>query len=193
MFSHDLRSWLLFILTMRNKTIFISICFSFSIIFISYILLLNVKENPISLIYRIENDKIFTFIPQGWAFFTKSPREFQLTIFKSSGKKLELINLKNVQKKYLFGLEKSNRVIHHKLLKVYNEIPNEHWTPIKEISKVDFNELNLYNVQIEELPYGNYLLIMDKTEPWAFHSKNEKNEFSIFDGYAISLINNKND
>lgn len=152
---------------------------------------MNAKENPISLTYHIKNKELHSLLPQGWAFFTKSPREFQLSLYSYQERNIEKVNLKNVQASQLFGLNKSNRATHSKLIKIFNEIPDEHWTPIVSLEKIDCNNLNKYNVNkllINEIPKGEYIMLINKTTPWAWFSKSKYNNLMI-ESYAIMIIN----
>jgi len=156
-----------------REIVFFLFGFFLSISIVFYTLLLNVHENPITTSYQLENEQYQSLFPQGWAFFTRSPKEFQLSLYEISEAKYVLIDLKNAQAKQYFGLNKSNRIVHHKLIQIAREIPNEHWVPYSErINNINIDSVNEYKLKshLKELPTGKYLIKTEKPLAWTWFS-----------------------
>lgn len=57
------------------------------ILVVIYIMLLSIDNNIVSTNYSsLMNNKVKFIIPQGWAFFTRNPREDQVIIYKQMEK-----------------------------------------------------------------------------------------------------------
>ncbi|MRN16320.1 hypothetical protein D1000_05710 [Riemerella anatipestifer] len=71
----------------------------------SIILISSIPFNPIQ--YKINFVKqVYTYLPQGWAFFTRDARENQLYIYKINNNKLEIINQKHSNFENIMGLSR---------------------------------------------------------------------------------------
>lgn len=135
----------------------------------------------ISLIF-LSNNKTFLFVPtklkkhttyffpQGWSFFTRSPREDLVDIFEYDPKKnsYNLINLADRSKCY-FGLDRINRIVAYEISMILEEV-----TKVKK-SKTIFEdnfysdcEITVISNNIKHLKPGKYLLIIKKIKPWAY-------------------------
>lgn len=64
--------------------------------------------NPLSIDYK-QQTNIRTLIPQGWAFFTRNPREKVLLFYKKQDKKYLLVNSSGSSYDKLFGLSRLSR------------------------------------------------------------------------------------
>ncbi len=94
------------------KNLFIISLFIFWTTVISVIFLYAHKEHPIDVNYR--NRQLQTiFLPQGWAFFTKDPRQDKIAIYrlKENEKVLKRIEFIGNRKKELLGLVRTSRLV----------------------------------------------------------------------------------
>ena len=64
-----------------NYTLVFSLSSIFTIIFILGVFFNTIENNAVRLKINIQKT-VFTFVPQGWAFFTRDPREAQIVLFK---------------------------------------------------------------------------------------------------------------
>lgn len=165
----------------------------FSIIFFLYliptgILLLLmffyfVEVNPVKFNNNIEN-RFFSFVPQGWAFFTRSPREAQIILYKKNDEnnKYEEINQRHADIHNLFGLNRKPSKILGELQFAKSEIPQNIYfdtvfnyqtkhiiDEVKELKPYYFE-----NKMYDPLLCGDYIVIYQKPIPWAW-SKNLDN------------------
>ncbi len=129
----------------------------------------------------VETDKkVFTFIPQGWAFFTRNPREAQVQLFKCNGDKYEKYTHYHSSYKNLFGLIRNSTRINYELTGIYSQIARD---------KFKDSESNIQTGYIKELPsdivyvenkfdnprvLGEYILVIQKLVPWNWSKNLEK-------------------
>lgn len=128
------------------------------------------------------NNKVKFIIPQGWAFFTRNPREDQVIIYKQNGEILNEISLKTTNKGELFGIKRSNRHIQDKIGNIISEINNKHWFTTK--SFYDFKDvsqsLNHLSISVKYPSLcGTYIIEVKKIMPWSYFKSNLSNKISL--------------
>ena len=142
-----------------------------------------VGGNPVK--YKIgEENILFALVPQGWAYFTRSPREAQITILKRSNNdnKFVRINLRHSHPDNLFGLYRRSPKILTELQRAKLEIPESiyldtTWNYQQQHSTGDIKKLLSYNfinkIKDPEL-CGEHLVIYQKPIPWAWLTNRDK-------------------
>lgn len=68
-----------------------------------------------------------TFLPQGWAFFTRSPKEATINIYQIVDDGFVDINYKSGDPRFYFGANKSSRMQMVELGSILNELPDSIW------------------------------------------------------------------
>lgn len=126
---------------------------------------------------------IFTIIPQGWAFFTRNPREGQTLLYKIEDNKIVNANFKHNSFKYKMGLDRSCTKVYTELGFIKEKVPSDAFIPLEWNYQVE----KLNNVSLESMkPFtvknalkdpilnGKYLLVIQEPIPWAWSSNIEK-------------------
>lgn len=138
---------------------------------VSYCSLLSFLDlNPISIAQK-EAKLIFTLAPQGWGFFTRSPRELQTLIYIKKNAKYELVNKSGSDPEYLFGLSRYSRRKNIELGQIFSTLPDSIWSvcPTREIFDCDSGKVfSVKNVYKNSACFGDYLLILSEPIPWAW-------------------------
>jgi antimicrobial peptide system SdpA family protein len=138
--------------------------------FYSFAFLAAWELNPIS--FSAQSAKIiYTLLPEGWGFFTRSPRENQIKVYRSAQGRYVLINKSNAEPEYLFGLSRVSRRINIELGQVFTQIADSSWTDCKSSEFTDcsgVNRVQVTNRFDEPLCRGEYTLISAPPIPWAW-------------------------
>lgn len=160
----------------QGKSYFLTFAFCsiFTFAFISGVFLYTVRENPIKLNINLEN-KLFTFVPQGWAFFTRNPREAQIIIYqKKSDNRFEEISQRHSSYHNIFGLKRTASKVMSELQFVKRKIndslyQNTMWSYQRELySKVSLESITVQNQIKDPILCGEYLVVYQKAVPWAW-------------------------
>jgi len=141
----------------------------FSIIFV--VLLTFEDDNT----FNLKTNTLRLISPQGYAFFTRNPREPQLYLFKiDTLNRLDNISPNSSTLKMLFGLSRKNRRSALEMNEILQKLTK--WKDysnnllIQNVPIIDTFELkSKENKNIS----GKYLIIKEKRIPWAW-SKNQK-------------------
>lgn len=161
---------------LNGKSYFLTfaICSIFTFVFISGVFLYTVQENPIKLNINLEN-KLFTFVPQGWAFFTRNPREAQIVIYqKNTDNTFEEISQRHSSYKNLFGLKRRASKIMSELQFIKREIndslyQNTMWSYQEKLyTKLPLSLISVQNQMKDQVLCGEYIVIYQKAVPWAW-------------------------
>jgi len=156
-----------------------------------FILLLSVSlpYNPLEKPLVKKSYLIKLFVPEGWGFFTKNPRENRMYFLVDiNGKLIQDPRLRNATLRNLFGLKRDGRVLN---LVYANKILNKkyHWYKyIDNSSKVNYysNHYMSNSVVIDSVPgvscYHKVIIISKKIIPWAY------NNFEGKIGQEISFV-----
>lgn len=149
---------------------------------ITGIFYVSVSENPVRLKNHF-NFKMFSFIPQGWAFFTRSPSEDQIILYGiHKGGDITKYPQKHSSYKNLFGLDrKASKVIAEiqgLKLKLHDSLfINSKW----RFQTVHGGELpqkieEIQNEIYDPILCGECLLVFQKPVPWAWSKSIKKIE-----------------
>src|SRR5690606_29470956 len=116
--------------------------------------------------------------PEGWGFFTRSPREDIVDIYSIEDDKLDKVMQKNGHYSNLFGISRKSRKIGMETSIILGKVSDSMWTNKTDIGNIEIPSKG-YTVSNEFLHYlksGDYVLVKRKTIPWAWRKNiNEKN------------------
>ena len=137
-----------------------------------YILVLSVfDQNNLIINYQFKKslNKLF---PEGWGFFTKNPREENVTLFRvHDDQTLEKVTIKNSSADNWFGLSRKSRKIGAELSIVLTQVPDSAWeehinpeTPVCQGQDVEISS----NKMVTTLKPGKYLVVKKEVLPWAW-------------------------
>jgi antimicrobial peptide system SdpA family protein len=97
---------------MKNNKLLLSgftgLLICFWLFFVYQIAVASMPYNPLAK-SRITMINLKTVIPEGWAFFTRSPREPQLYVYQKKGDNWEKVSFTNGSPKNLFGVSRVAR------------------------------------------------------------------------------------
>ena len=157
-----------------KKTLILKFIYSiivFSGVYISFIS--SNRDNPVRLSYN-NAQELYSILPQGWAFFTRNPKEEVLQLYKEDKSNLKLINNSaSLSFKDVFGLKRDVRKKSAELAEIIKKIPSEKWETKKSSDKMK-NLINLkisdtvINVFNNKLLTGDYIIVRSRRKPWAW-------------------------
>jgi antimicrobial peptide system SdpA family protein len=132
------------------------------------------------------------FMPEGWSFFTRSPREEMADLYSVEGDTVYRFTSTNGAPSNFFGLSRKSRKVGMDLSFLAESIPDSAWetvsmltasTPFKKIFKCKPNR------RITSIPRGRYIIAAYKPIPWAWrntYSASQRN-------YRVILIDYEGD
>ncbi len=136
----------------------------------------STKENTALKIFHSDAEKLVarSLLPQGWAFFTKNPREAELYLYAQDRLgSWKSYDLQIASPSKFFGLIRTNRRIYFDLGKVSQEIPDKAWADCTSRPENCFDsERELISLTAPESlaqlcgPVG---LVVRKPVPWAWY------------------------
>lgn len=146
------------------------------------VFLITVKGNPIEITNEVDT-RVFNFIPQGWAFFTRDPREAQITIYKIENDSI----LKPYPQRHssftnLFGLKRTSSKILTELqllkLKTSDSLySNLKWNyQANQYSKIPSEKFEYRNEIFDPILLGDFIVVYQKPVPWAWSKSIERIE-----------------
>jgi antimicrobial peptide system SdpA family protein len=169
-----------FLLSLIISILFVKIVFTNSI---GYNLLTNNSK---------WNREIQFLFPQGWAFFTKDPREEQTRFYKLSKNDLQELDFKNGSINSSFGISRKNRIMLIETAQIVNQIDNSLWVDLKskedlETYKDTTKSLEIINfVNKAEIENGDYVILKQRPVPWSWR-ENKDNLFMPAKAIKIKL------
>lgn len=136
-------------------------------------------DNPVHLSYNSAQE-IYSFVPQGWAFFTRDPKEEVVQLYMQQDDDLILINKSaSLSFKDFFGLKRDVRKKSAELAEILKKIPSRKWSISDDLDKLkNLRSLNttdtIINVFEEKLLRGNYVIYSSRRKPWAWAKSETK-------------------
>jgi antimicrobial peptide system SdpA family protein len=136
-----------------------------------YVALFSNNRNSLILDYKVKKNITYAF-PQGWGFFTRSPREALVDIYREEKGKLKLVSILNTSPNNFFGFSRNSRVIGFEMAPILKSISKSSW----ENRKGDFeanipdqisDTINLAK-PLKYFPAGTYVLHQYKIIPFAW-------------------------
>ncbi|MGS2737835.1 SdpA family antimicrobial peptide system protein [Sinomicrobium sp. M5D2P17] len=163
---------------MKKKIFFCTIIFGVGwFIFFIYVLISSIPESPIK--FSITNNNFVKYyFSQGWSFFTKSPRDKFIQVFKKVDGKWQLFQQPNSSPKYLFGLKKDSRAMGVEYGRALNTI-SQSWIDFEGYTngfKIadTLKSIPFVNSELAPLLKGEYILIVTDPIPWAWNNSFNK-------------------
>ena len=126
------------------------------------------------------NADIISVFPEAWAFFTRSPREEQIHIYRYKNNKLVEESYQNTSSKCLFGVSKKERAKGIEIGHLYEKALNkkDNWIACDGDLNGCMNwdsipVLNIINPSYAKEVCGEYFIVSKKIVPWAWSSSRE--------------------
>ncbi len=139
--------------------------------FIFVVFASSLRMNALSPGTTIRSADVYLF-PQGWAFFTKDPRDPMVDVYKiGRDERLEQIVLKNSASAYLFGLSRKGRRVMFEVGLMLSNLPDSSWRACR--GEPDMRSLpqpiTLHRKpSMHVITTGSYLIIEQHPIPWAW-------------------------
>lgn len=132
----------------------------------------SLPYNPVSLSKK-ERINMSVLLPQGWAFFTKDPRESYVAIYEEKEGSLELAIKANASSYNLFGAKRLTRAMGIEVGALAGQIKARQWTDcyksVEECYRTaDLPELTVVNKAHSPNYCGSYFLSLEEPVPWAW-------------------------
>lgn len=118
-------------------------------------------------------------LPEGWSFFTKSPRDSFVVAYDEAGE--EMGTGANMQLKWAFGLNRASRLGGIDVDRVMEQLDRAAWRGCKVGTSVSecVNGLNSRHVRIKNDVHslcGEITLVRKRPTPWAFRGTDSRAE-----------------
>ncbi len=110
-----------------------------------------------------------SLFPEGWSFFTRSPREEAADLYKIEGEKIKKVNFCNADPKNFFGLSRKSRRIGMEISLLASDIPNSAWKLVPDLSAEIVKDIPSSNKQYNGssvIKQGRYIVSVFKPIPW---------------------------
>ncbi|WP_157579243.1 SdpA family antimicrobial peptide system protein [Spirosoma montaniterrae] len=142
-------------------------------------LLTYVKDTPVRFSYEFQHN-LRTLFPQGWAFFTKSPRDENIQLYRWENNRLILVDgQRQATFANLMGFRRSSRAMSVEYAYLLYNVPTTKWTRCETDPEAYIRSHKLTEVRVENntpRPYlsGTYYLIQRGIVPWAWSSQTNR-------------------
>ncbi|OUS00183.1 hypothetical protein A9Q84_03090 [Halobacteriovorax marinus] len=117
-----------------------------------------------------------TFLPQGWAFFTKNPQEVKAIAYKVEGKKVVEFNKTGNRIHYAGGLMRTQRILGREvsdILVSYNSVKEKY--DFKTMTEALLGKsIKIVNNSITKKLCGNVIVNLYKEAPWVWFANGIK-------------------
>jgi len=179
------------------KKLYLLIIVSIAFIFLVKVFAAFISFNPQT--PSLKNSlMIQNLVPQGWGFFTRSPRERLHEIYKLEHDNTKIISkvpvtISNSSSKNFFGLSRKARRIHLEMMRLLSYAGDQStWcqktVPLESTPLYDVNAYkNIIDstYQYQYIKTGTYMLVSNERLPWLYYtndiSKNTNSKFIILD------------
>jgi len=153
----------------RNMVFSLCVCIS-----IVYLYSVYMGTNPLSPSYK-HRYSVSKIVPEGWAFFTRNPREDIYRLFQIKGDVVEEVDMSNNSLNTLMGVSRKNRRVNVEFLRMKyltndSMYVKEHLSNWRAMELFEIKEPRGYNYYF--LKNGEYLIQREKIIPWIY-SKND--------------------
>lgn len=162
-----------------------------ALIFIFMVFINSIGYNLLTFNKKWAFELQFLF-PQGWAFFTKDPRDVQTTLYKIENRTLSELNMKNGATNALFGISRKNRIMLIELAQIVNQIDSISWKDINsKEALLTFSDtakaIEIGNFVNHSNLVGEYLITKQRPLPWSWR-ENRDNLFMSAKVVKVKLI-----
>lgn len=135
------------------------------------------------------NRKVQKILPQGWGFFTKSPREDMFESFEIKNNEQVPLSFSNTSIQNLYGFSRSSRYISYETSNIFHLLKNKQWfiekgnIKLPKVKKVNYVKISTKYYKRN----STYMIVKFKQTPWAWANYSENNskpfEFIFFSIY----------
>lgn len=157
-------------------TIFVIFCWS---VIVYFVIVTAIPYNPMTLSKSL-SFKIKVFLPQGWNFFTRNPREIRTYIYciDNYGIISPLPNWPNNSFNNLMGIKRTARAIGTDYGMILTNIPDSLWSKSTEadldkrvfLKKSDKDFIRTYpDGSRKHFLFGNLLFVQKEILPWSWY------------------------
>ena len=180
-----------------SKSIFIIALITNAIIFFKLISI-YFGNNPLNN-SQLNYMNYVSVFPEGWAFFTKSPKEPRLYIFDCNKKNIEILNLRNFSVDYYFGISRHNRILNIEVENIMsivqkdsirsfslNSINERNISKILNLNEIEFSDIKINKNQDSNFK-GKYIIAVQHLLPWSLLHK-QPDYPSKYVIYPINII-----
>lgn len=157
---------------------------------LTYILVISTFAGYTSFKFKDNYKKlVFQVLPQGWGFFTRSPRDENLTIYKKNEEgELERLDNKNFTFGNFYGLSRADRIKHLQLGPLLAKANDSLWTKCENNDFVNctsgLNQIKSINEFNQPLLKGEIFVVRQKLVPWAWSKNKLKSPAKIISLYV---------
>jgi antimicrobial peptide system SdpA family protein len=164
---------------MFNRLKFIFIISIFTWAFLLTYLFINSLPETIIHLNQLSKIRTTSTVPEGWAFFTKNPRDENIVIYKKSGASWRPVTNKTGDYLNFFGLKRTSRFENQEMGILLASLDTTNWVSIK--GGLEKNFLLFDTIPITQIlnsshyPYykeGEYILVQEGILPWVWFSTN---------------------
>jgi antimicrobial peptide system SdpA family protein len=165
----------------NNKSIVVYFlaCFVFWLSILSVLMISSLPETIITM-RQLDKIRATAMVPEGWAFFTKNPREENIVLFNKQGDKWKLKTIRTGSSENLYGLNRNSRMGSQELGMILLNLGEPNWKNIKGKINDPANLLILDTMKAKEvvtisrypLFSGVYVVQQAGLVPWAWYTSN---------------------
>lgn len=164
---------------MKDRIILGSVYWSLAIFWGTLAVLLFLTAMPYSSLEMEKTTKLGfqRLLPEGWSFFTKSPRDPYVFILKVNDGKLELYDhLPNSNPQNLFGAQRTGRAIGVEFGRLTQNLSEDNWLEcnpknLLALAKSDtVPTITLKNTYEKPLLTGEVIIVTQEPIPWAWRN-----------------------
>jgi antimicrobial peptide system SdpA family protein len=150
-----------------------SITIAIASLFTFFILLSFNSDNT----FNIDTQTLGQISPQGYAFFTKNPKEPQVYIYKvDKSNKLKNICPNSSSAEMYFGLSRKNTRLSYDFTEILSNLRK--WESIEKVEKFYLTKLDTFKISRKDMlkHNGKYLIIKEERIPWAWSKSLSKSK-----------------
>lgn len=167
-----------------SYTVVYTISLCSCILLVSIVYIVSMQENPVVLTSK-NDSKIITFLPQGWAFFTRNPREAQIIIYELKNGQIYEIPQKHSSYKNLLGINrKASKILSELQIILLENVKKEDYVDLQwnyqanVYDAIPTKTIHCKNKMNNPLLCNQYLVIFQKPVPWAWSKSLDKIKMS---------------
>ncbi len=146
------------------SVIALGIYFVASIFFSSISYNVNTPNHTFKMLFNLS-------VPEGWGFFTRSPREDIVDLYTINNGELKKVLHENGDMSNFFGSSRKSRKIGMETSIILSRIQDSLWHKQSDLEHIKIPEVVDDKIDNENLFYltnGDFVLIKRKTTPWAW-------------------------
>jgi antimicrobial peptide system SdpA family protein len=141
---------------------------------ILFVLTASIADHPLRQALRVRTNLIVVS-PQGWAFFTRSPREPVDRIFQQRGPQLSPVTYANSSMRNRFGISRAARALNVELASLLAQLPRGSWVECEEaledcVARMESNAPVVANASVMQKLCGDLVVERRPPVPWAWSS-----------------------